>query len=153
MLSWSLLLLLLSLFGAEGKWGARVRCGIVSLCELFLKQTATASSCWAKGRGKGHAGRGEGMLLRETSDLQPGILVFHLLGLLGPRLWSFDSQDIAVLVIFLKCLMTIEITSSPRFLENSTRLFGEVVWQSKNYGDTLSKPLLRLAWETGKHGS
>lgn len=41
-------------------------------------------SCWAKGRGKGQAGQGWG-LQRQTSDLQPRILAFHLLALLGPQ--------------------------------------------------------------------
>lgn len=61
-----------------------------------------------------------------TSDLQPGILAFYLLGLLGIECDLF-SQDVAVLVISVKLLMTRKVISSPRILENSIRLLGEVV--------------------------
>lgn len=62
-------------------------------------------------------------------------LAFHLLGLLGTSVIS-DSQDAAVLVIFVKHLITIEVTSSPTFLENSTRRIVQIMWQSRDCGDT-----------------
>lgn len=66
----------------------RERCGTVSLCELFLKQTAAAPSCPLPAglKGEGRAGKDRGWRLqRQTSDLQPRILALHLLALLGPQ--------------------------------------------------------------------
>ena len=103
-------------------------------------------SCWAKARGKGQQGRHWG-LQRQTSDVQPRSLAFHLLSLWAPKC------DLLTVRILLSWPSSSRVSQPGRSLPapDSWKIpqdyLEEVVWLSKN---TLSKPLRRLAWKAGK---